>query len=119
MKLIVFLVSLHSIVIGLLLLIFGNEVFGLFGWKPDCDAFLFHQVGIFHVVLALLYSIEFLRYKRVDSILLAKSMAFTFLLVEYLFFTHESAILFAGVADGCIGLAVAICYRHRLRIRVQ
>jgi hypothetical protein len=108
-KVIVLLVSVHSFAIGLTLLLIGGETFAPFGWKPDCEQFLFHQVGIFHVVLSLLYIIEYLRYKRVNSILLAKGAAFVFLMIEYFFLTREFPLLISGLTDGCIGVVVGLC----------
>ena len=112
---IVILVAIHSFIIGVLLYVLGNKLFALFGWEPVCNRFFFHQVGVFHVVMAGIYAWEYSRYHSVTSILFAKFTALTFLTVEYLCFTPEIPILLAGLGDGCIGVIVAFCHRRSMK----
>lgn len=115
LRVLVVVVALHSAVIGVLLIIDGRWLFSQFGWIPDCDGFFFHQVGVFHIVLAVIYLTEFLRYRRVTTILIAKSVAFGFLLLEFALVSHEVSVLLAGVGDGCLGAAVSMCYSRSHR----
>ena len=103
-------VSLHSFALGVLLMVLDKDLFAVFGWEPLCNRFFLHQVGIFHIVLAVIYLIEYFRYKRVTSILLAKSAAVAFLAVEYIWLTPQTPILLAGLGDGALALIVVLVY---------
>jgi hypothetical protein len=74
----VILIAVHSFVIGIGLIIAPLEIFGAFGWSPDCNGFFFHKVGVFHMVLAAIYLIEYFRFS-ISTILVAKLSAAVFL----------------------------------------
>ena len=110
LPIIVVLVACHSILIGVLLITHGAGLFDYFGWKPAGNRFFFHQVGVFHVVLAVIYVGEYFRYRRVNSIILAKFAALVFLMIEYIWLTPQTPILLAGLGDGAIGAVVALSW---------
>lgn len=79
--LLVLLISLHSYIVGVLLL-FGSAWAVHFGGWPDGGTLFFtRQGGVFHFIIATLYLLDYFRRDSILPIVLAKSVAVVFLTV--------------------------------------
>ena len=102
------LVALHSLTVGCLLLFLHDWSAPFGGWHRAEPRFFVRQGGVFHIVVALGYLYEYLRYRSVGLLLVAKSIAVVFLVTVAL--TSEPpawAVPASALADGLMALAVA------------
>ncbi|MBM3286712.1 MAG: hypothetical protein FJY88_05095 [Candidatus Eisenbacteria bacterium] len=104
----VFLICLHSLIVGLILLLAPGFSVRLAGWQDVRPLFFPRQAGIFHIVLAAGYATEYLRRRGISLILIAKSTAFCFLVVMSLAAPTPWAVPFCGVFDGLMAVAVLL-----------
>jgi hypothetical protein len=103
----VVLVALHSLAVGVVLLGAPRWAAALGGWGEVDTVFFIRQGGIFHVVVATGYLMEYFRHRTVRLLLAAKGMATVFLLLSWLGDpTGAWAVPFAALGDGLMGLAV-------------
>ncbi len=79
----VYLVALHSFFIGAGMAVAPKWVLG-FGGFSDTPAFFVRQGGVFHVVLAAVYFLEWQRRQRLGAMLVAKWTASVFLVASVL-----------------------------------
>ena len=110
------LIALHSFGVGLVLLTVPDWALRLGGWPGGIEPDFFgRQAGIFHVVLATGYLVEYLRHRRVELILVAKSIAVAFLGLCWLLFDVPWPVPLCGLADGAMGLAALLTHRAVVR----
>ncbi len=111
-KWLIILIALHSIGIGIGLLWAPDWAFRLGGWDIVTPKFFARQAGIFHLVVACCYLIEYFRYRGIIILLMAKSVATVFLLGSYFLYESSWIVVFSAVADFLMGLVAY--YVHRL-----
>lgn len=112
----VILVAVHSLGVGSLLLFAPRWALDFAGWSTAPEALFFpRQVGVFHFVVAFGYLHEYVRYRGVTLLVVTKAMAFLFLVVMKLTGELAWAVLFSGVVDALMGLAVALLHRSTRR----
>ncbi len=109
--LLVILIALHSAIVGIMLLFFSEWSVAFAGWKGADPIFFVHQGGLFHIVLAAGYLIEYLRSRSVTLLVVAKTCAFVFLIAEALIGDTPWVIPFSGLTDGAMGLLVYITHK--------
>jgi hypothetical protein len=106
-----FLIALHSLLVGLLLIILGAEAMGYFGFDQE-KTFFQTQGGIFHIVMVIAYMIAALRMKENKGLLYfiitAKFIALTYLLVYFFLVENILILLLSGILDGIMGIFVLI-----------
>ena len=110
------LIALHSVGVGIALMVFTDwsTVFG--GWGLAEPRFFARQAGIFHIVVALGYLLEYLRYRGVALLVLAKSIAVVFLLsVAILGEDATWAVPLSAVGDGLMATVVVLVHRWASR----
>lgn len=102
----VVLIALHSAAIGLVALFattWGLRLAGFEGARP----LLFpRQVGIFHLLAACAYSIEYFRYRGVSILLTSKGLAVAFLAAIALVEELPRLIPLAAAGDAAMAIAV-------------
>jgi hypothetical protein len=104
----VILIAAHSIVVGLFLLLvpqWGARIGGFGAVQP---LFFPRQAGVFHFVAATAYLLEYFRYRGVLLLVVTKCVAVVFLLTTSAVDTVPWVVPLSGVADGLMGLAVAL-----------
>ena len=104
------LVALHSYGVGAMLILAPAWAVRFAGWHGADPLFFPVQAGVFHLVLATGYLLEYRRSRGVSLLLLAKGTAFVFLMGAVIFSRVPWAVPFSGVADGLMGLAVALVH---------
>jgi len=112
-RVLVVLVILHSVAVGMALLTVPDFALRFGGWEETGPAFFPRQAGVFHIVLAMGYAIEYFRHRGITLLLSAKSIAFVFLGFSTLLMWPAPWIVpFSALADGLMGYAVALVHRR-------
>jgi hypothetical protein len=79
-RILIFLISLHSFIVGIMLLFAADWAVRFAGWPGADPIFFIWQAGAFHFVLATGYLVEYSRSQTISLLLIAKSIAFVFLI---------------------------------------
>ena len=79
--LLVLLIALHSYGVGLMLMFASAFALRLGGWGDEGTLFFTRQGGVFHLIIATIYLLDYFRRGTIAPIVLAKSTAVVFLVV--------------------------------------
>ncbi len=113
LKWILWLVAIHSFCFGISLIILPIPVIEFFGFQLE-EKFFAVQGGVFHIVVSVVYVMAALDLKNsVKMIALActaKFMATIFLLSYFFFVRNIFMVIFSGIADFLMGLAILMLY---------
>lgn len=110
-RILIFLISLHSVIVGLMLLFAADWAVRFAGWAGADPIFFIWQAGAFHFVLATGYLVEYSRTKTISLLLIAKTTAFVFLLGGSLLAQTPWSVWFSGLADGAMALTAYLVHR--------
>lgn len=112
-RILVLLISLHSVAVGVGLL--AIAVTGpLFGFGAVTPAFFAHQGGAFHLVVGAGYWLEYRSSRTVRFLLLAKGSATVFLVGATLLTSVPWLVPLSALGDFAMGAAVALVHRRAL-----
>ena len=111
----VWLIALHSVVVGVMLLFLPAWSAAFGGWGEASPLFFARQAGVFHFVVAFAYVYEYLRHRGVTILVVTKATAFVFLVTAALLGEPAWSVAFSGVADGGMGLVVLLVHRRATR----
>jgi len=101
------LIAVHSLAVGVFLLCLTEWSVAFGGWVQPDPLFFPQQAGVFHIVVAVGYLYEYLRYRTVGLLLIAKSIAVVFLLAAAMSAAPPAwAIPLSALGDGSMALAV-------------
>lgn len=110
-RILILLIALHSIIVGIMLMFLAEWAVGFAGWAGAEPIFFIWQAGAFHFVLATGYLVEYFRHRTITLLLIAKSMAFVFLLGGSLLAETPWSVWFSGLADGAMALVAYLVHR--------
>jgi hypothetical protein len=110
-RLLVFLIALHSIMVGTMFLLAPQWTMRFAGWGGIEPVFFAYQAGIFHFVLAMAYLIEYTRYRGVSILITAKTIAVVFLTGATIIDPLPWAVWTSGILDGL--MAAVVWWVHR------
>ena len=110
-RILIFLISLHSIIVGLMLLFAADWAIRFAGWAGADPIFFIWQAGAFHFVLATGYLLEYSRSQTISLLLVAKTFAFVFLIGGSLLVETPWSVWFSGFADGAMSLTAFLVHR--------
>jgi hypothetical protein len=110
----VFLVSLHSLLIGTGLVVASEWILDFAGWDEVHHFFFPRQSGVFHIILAVGYWVEHRRHGTIFLMALAKSAAVVFLLVMSPW-REAWSVTFSGIADGLMLVGMWVVNRRARR----
>ena len=110
-RVLIILIALHSIVVGVMLLVFPEWAVEFAGWPGADPIFFIRQAGVFHFVLAAGYLVEYSRTQTITLLLIAKTTAFVFLVGGSLFGDTPWSVWFSGFADGAMALVAFLVHR--------
>lgn len=110
----VFLVALHSFLIGIMLIFATAWILDFAGWSQVSHLFFPRQSGAFHIILAAGYLMEYRAYKTIRLMLLAKATAVVFLLIMSPW-KEAWSVPFSGIFDGL--MLVGMAFIHRMAKR--
>lgn len=113
-SLILMLVALHSVAVGLGLILLPNEAMNFFGFTNLTDRFFRTQGGVFHIVMATAYFIASRNVRQcsclITFIITVKFMATLFLFSYYLFVSPIITVLLSGIGDLAMAVIVLVLY---------
>ena len=110
-RILIFLISLHSVIVGLMLLFAADWAIRFAGWAGADPIFFIWQAGAFHFVLATGYLLEYSRSQTISLLLVAKTFAFVFLIGGSLLAETPWSVWFSGFADGAMALTAYLVHR--------
>jgi hypothetical protein len=110
-RLLVFLIALHSLIVGAMFILAPQWTMRFAGWQGIEPVFFAYQAGIFHVVLATAYLLEYRLYRGVSVLITAKIIAFVFLITATIIDPIPWAVWTSGILDGL--MAVVVWWVHR------
>ncbi len=118
---VLWLVALHSIAIGLVLIAQPTLLMKLLGFSSECERFFPAQGGVFHILMAVAYvmgaiNIEKCHYLIVFSIIV-KVVATLFLMVYCFAVEFKWIVLLSGIGDGVMGLIIFIALQNYLHLK--
>jgi hypothetical protein len=103
--LLVLLIALHSYCVGLMLMFASAFALRLGGWGDEGQLFFTRQGGVFHLIIATIYLIDYFRRDSIVSLVLAKSTAVVFLVVLTLL-GERWLVLLSAVIDAAMLVTV-------------
>ncbi len=106
----VFLVALHSFLIGIMLIFATVRILDFAGWSHVSHPFFPRQSGAFHLIMAVGYFWEFRSHGTIRLLLLAKGTAVVFLLIMSPWKEAWSVPL-SGIMDGLMLVGMAFVHR--------
>jgi hypothetical protein len=109
-RILIYLISLHSFIVGLMLLFAADWAVRFAGWAGADPIFFIWQAGAFHFVLATGYLLEYSRSQTISLLLVAKTIAFVFLIGGSLLTETPWSVWFSGFADGAMALTAYLVH---------
>jgi hypothetical protein len=118
------LVALHSTVVGILLVVLPADVMPLFGYAPLGEAFFKSQGGVFHFVMVVAYVLAardpLKNQVLVEFSAVAKFIGTVFLVTYFLAVDRVWVVLLSGAGDFVMGVVIVVLNgRFRLSHRHQ
>jgi len=108
--------ALHSVAVGLGLIWHPAALLGQMGYAPCSEPFFPTQGGVFHIVMAVGYSLaawDLLRFRcLVVFAIVVKVLATIFLITYWLINPSLQVILLSGLADGVMAGVLTVLYRR-------
>ena len=107
----VVLIALHSLTVAFFLLVLTEWGARFGGWGEASPLFFARQAGVFHVVAAFGYLIEWFRYRGIVFLVTTKCIAVVFLGAMWLVDGGPWAVPFSAAGDAAMGLVVFAVHR--------
>lgn len=115
LRVIIWLIAIHSFVAGILLIILGPEQLSLFGFDIQ-EKFFSTQGGVFHIVMSVAYVMGAETIGKSNQIItfaiIAKFMATIFLLSYFLFINQIWMVLISGIGDFLMGIVLLVVFLY-------
>jgi len=115
------LVSIHSFLVGIGLIFLTSSAFESLGFKSTFDRFFSTQGGVFHIAMAVCYALaghDQVKYKQLIIFsIVVKFIATIFLFSYFIIISSQLLIILSGISDLLMGLV--ILYLFRLLIKEQ
>ena len=105
-------IALHSVGVGLALLLVTQWGAQLGGFEVVEPLFFARQAGVFHLVAACVYVIDYRRNRGIGLLVMTKCFAVAFLFGETLLDTVPWVVPVSGLGDGLMGLVVYLVHRR-------
>ena len=112
---ILWLVTLHSLFVGIAMILFPTDWISYFDITPSENRFFITQGGVFHIVMAIAYGMAAYNVKE-SSMLINFSVivkfSVTLFLLSYFLFANQFYIIFlSAISDFCMGLIILLLFR--------
>lgn len=110
LKIVLYLMSFHSLCVGIGLISVPSEMFELLGYSKCTERFFPTQGGVFHIIMAAGYLMGALKYPKAFDLIIfsiiVKFSATVFLLIYFLIVKNTWLIIISAVTDGIMGIVV-------------
>jgi len=108
------LVALHSFLVGIGLIVLPTSVFEFLGYQSTFDRFFSTQGGVFHIVMAVGYAMAGYDKKRFECLILfsiiVKIIATVFLIIYFIIISSQVLIILSGISDFIMSLVIILLY---------
>mgnify|MGYP005848030353 CR=1 FL=1 len=108
------LVSFHSFLVGIGLIVLPTSEFESLGYQSTFDRFFSTQGGVFHIVMAVGYAMAGYDKKRFECLILfsiiVKFTATIFLLIYFFTMSSQFLIILSGISDFMMGIIILFLY---------
>jgi hypothetical protein len=115
LKVFLWLIALHSLSVGIGLILFSPSYLEIFGFNNYSYTFFQAQGGVFHIVMSVAYLMASkYMYKSPGLIyfsIAAKSMATVFLIIYFLFVEKSWMIIMSAIGDGAMAVILFYLYK--------
>lgn len=115
LRILLWLIAIHSCVAGILLILLGPEQLSIFGFDIH-EKFFSTQGGVFHIVMSIAYFMGAETIGKSNQIIsfaiVAKFIATLFLLSYFLFKNHIWMVLISGIGDFLMGIVLLVVFLH-------
>ena len=106
----------HTSCVAIGLFVLPGSYLPYFGFEDYQGRFFQMQAGVFHLVMGVAYLLAIYHGEReawfVYFAVLAKSIAFLFLVIYFVLFEQIWMVIFSACADGGMGLLLLLIYRR-------
>jgi len=114
LRLVLYLLAIHSICVGLALITTPTELFAYFGYIPVAEKFFPTQGGVFHIIMGIAYFLA-ARYVNKEQgliilTIIAKLTATLFLVLYYVFVRQVWMILVSGILDALMATVILVVF---------
>ena len=106
------LIAAHSAAVGCFLLFATRWGAAFGGWGEVEPVFFARQAGVFHIVAAIGYLLEYFRYRGIGLLMTAKSVAVIFLVGSMLIEPQPWVVPLSALGDGAMALAAWLVHRR-------
>lgn len=114
LSLVLWFIALHSLVVGIGLIAMPPKIIEFLGFNSGGDRFFPAQGGMFHIIMAIAYSLPALRISKFEALVLfsiiVKFSATIFLFFYYFFATGILIVLLSGITDLLMGVLILLAY---------
>ncbi len=121
LKIFLWLVALHSFLVGIALITSPSQLFIYFGFAEVTEKFFPVQAGVFHIILSIAYAmaaIDVYHQGRMVMLTISAKLIATIFLVSYYFLIMEIwMVMVSAIGDAFMGLTVWYLYSSFLRCR--
>ncbi|MDZ7764780.1 MAG: hypothetical protein U5K00_10170 [Melioribacteraceae bacterium] len=115
LSLFLWLVALHSFLVGVGLIVFPPSLMDFFGYGACTERFFPSQGGVFHIAMAVGYAMTAYNLKRYECLIIfsivVKFLATAFLFIYFIFVSSIWLVILSGISDFLMGLIILILYR--------
>ena len=116
LRLLLYLLSIHSICVGMALISTPGDMFTYFGYQPVSERFFPIQGGVFHIVMGVAYYLAAKSINKDHNLILltiiAKLSATIFLISYFLFIQQIWLVLVSGIVDALIAMVVIFVFQQ-------
>lgn len=116
LKVFLWLIALHSLFVGIGLILFPPAYLEFFGFHDYTYCFFQAQGGVFHIVMCVAYLMAArYMYKSEELILFsiaAKSMGTAFLVIYFVFMEQVWMIIMSAIADGVMAFMLYYLFKR-------
>ena len=116
LSMILWLVAVHSILMGLALIFQPAILMEWSGFKSGYERFFPAQGGVFHLLMAVAYSLGATDSRKYHFLIvfsvIVKAVATVFLIVYCITVEFKWIILVSGIGDGVMGTSIFIAFRR-------
>lgn len=123
LKIVMWLIALHSLVIGIGLIILSFSMLEFTGFDSNQEGFFSAQGGVFHIAMAVAYS--FAAFDNVQSeyfiifSIIVKLIASIFLFTYYFFIELLPIVILSGIVDFLMALIIIYLYNTVKRANIH
>ena len=116
LRLLLYMLSIHSICVGLALIATPGDTFAYFGYQPVSERFFPVQGGVFHIVMGIAYYLAARSINKYHGLIIltiiVKLSATIFLISYYLFIQQIWMILISGIVDALMAIVVILVFQQ-------